>query len=247
MNALSTLLIEDEIPAMDRLERLLAPHADLIDIIGKAFDGLEAVEKIEARKPDLIFLDIQMPELDGFGVLKRIRWQPLVVFTTAYDEYALQAFENHTVDYLLKPIDPRRLQTALDKVKRFHQTSPDLFHDRIQNLISGLNAPLRLQVRQGKSIRFLEPAEIYYFKAVDKYVSVFTEEGSYLMDESLNALETRMPAGDFVRVHRSALVNWRHVGEVVRETGGSYRVRIKDRAGTMLPVSRSGKVNLGLS
>ena len=247
MKPLTTLLIEDEYPAMERLERLLAPYADLIQIIGKAYDGLAAVDEIEAKKPDLVFLDIQMPELDGLQVLKKIRRGPMIVFTTAYDEYALEAFENDTVDYLLKPIDPIRLEKTIEKITRFRQTSLDILQNRVRDLISEHGAPQRIQVKQGKVIRFLETSEICFFKATDKYVAVHTETESFLIDESLNLLERRLAANDFVRIHRSALVNWRFLGEVVRETGGAYRVRMKDQKGTRLAVSRSGRVKLGLT
>ena len=173
-----TILIDDEPLALDRLERLLQPYRGLIEIVDRAMSGHEAVEKIEAWKPDLIFLDIQMPELTGFEVLKKLTHQPWIIFSTAFDEYALKAFATNSIDYLLKPVDPERLQKALEK---------------------------------------------------------------------LHQLESHLPAEDFVRIHRSTIINLNHLAEVVREFSGSFRARMKDKKKTELSVSRGAKAKLGLS
>lgn len=244
-----TILIDDEPLALQRLERLLQPHADAVEVVDRAANGLEAVEKVEALKPDLIFLDIQMPELNGFEALERIRHLPLIIFCTAYDEYALKAFETNAIDYLLKPVDPERLEKALAKLQRLTRDDASALQEQLRRMLSGMRAPAarRIQVRVGDRILFLKPQDICYFQAVDKYVEVHTFDESYLLSESLNQLEADLPPEDFVRIHRSALINLNHLGEVVRWFGGAYRARMRDKKKTELPVSRSAKARLGLS
>jgi two-component system LytT family response regulator len=244
-----TLLIDDEPLALQRLERLLEPHAEAVAIVERASSGPEAAEKIDALEPDLIFLDIQMPELDGFGVLGRIQHQPLVIFCTAYDEYALRAFETNSVDYLLKPVDPERLEKALAKLQRLTREDAGALRGQIRNLLAGLSTPgpKRIQVRVGDRILFVNVADICFFRAVDKYVELHTFGESFLLSESLNQLESRLPAEDFVRTHRSVLLNMNHLDEIVRWFAGTCRARMRDKNRTELPVSRSARSRLGLS
>lgn len=244
-----TLLVDDEPLALDRLERLLQPHDDNVEIIGRASNGAEAVEKIETLKPDLIFLDIQMPEFSGFEVLEQLTHQPWIIFSTAYDEYALKAFATNSIDYLLKPVDPERLKKALEKLQHLTRNEASLFQRQLQNLLAGLKPALakRLQVRAGNHIRFLNIKDIFFFQAADKYVAAHTFDNVFLLDETLNQLEAELPVEDFVRIHRSALINLNHLAEIVREFPGSYRARMKDRPQTELPVSRSAKARLRLS
>jgi two-component system LytT family response regulator len=244
-----TILIEDEPLALQRLERLLQPYSDRIEIVDRAANGLEAVEKIEAVKPDLIFLDIQMPELNGFEVLDQLTHLPWIIFSTAYDEYALKAFETNSIDYLLKPVDPERLRKALEKLQRLTGDETSAWREQLQKLLAGIKTPAtkRIQVRIGDHIRFLNPQDIYFFRAVDKYVEAHTFDESFLLTETLSQFETGLPAGDFVRIHRAALINLNHLSEVVRYAPGSYRARMRDKKKTELPVSRGAKAKLGLS
>ena len=244
-----TLLIDDEPLALDRLERLLQPHRDLVEIIGRASNGAEAIEKIETQKPDLIFLDIQMPEFNGFEVLEQLTHQPWIIFSTAYDEYALKAFATNSIDYLLKPVDPERLKKALEKLQHLTRGEVSAFHRQLQNLLAGLKleAAKRIQVRTGDHIRFLNVKDVCFFHAEDKYVAAHTFEEVFLLDKTLNQLEAELPATDFVRIHRSTVINLNHLAEVVREFPGSYRARMKDKKKSALPVSRAAKARLGLS
>ena len=243
-----TILIDDESLALQRLRRLLLPHKEVIEIIDQAANGSEAVDKINALKPDLIFLDIQMPELNGFEVLEQLTSMPLIIFSTAYDEYALKAFETNSIDYLLKPIDPKRLNQALEKLQRLTQDDLSKFQNQLQEMISGLkqSAIKRIQVRIGDRIRMLNIEDINFFKAVDKYVEAHTFDESFLLSRSLNQLESELPAEDFVRIHRSAIINLNYLNEAFRWFGGSYRVRMLDKKKTELPVSRYSKSKLGL-
>jgi len=242
-----TILIDDEPLALQRLERLLAPF-EFIEITATASSGFEAVEKINELKPDLIFLDIQMPELTGFEVLEQIDESPFIIFSTAYDEYALKAFETNSIDYLLKPIEPKRLKTALEKLQRFTQEDIGLYKEQLQNLLSGLKAPSkkRIKVKIGNHIRLLNVEDIYYFRAEDKYVEVHTFDESFLLNQSLNQLQADLPPDDFIRVHRSAIINLNYLKEIKKLHMGSYHARMKDKRKTEVPVSCNSRVKLGL-
>lgn len=244
-----TILIDDEPLALARLERLLQPYGGVIEIIDRAASGLEATEKINQLKPDLVFLDIQMPELNGFEVLERLTHLPWIIFSTAYDEYALKAFETNSIDYLLKPVDPQRLKKALDKLQRLTQDEPGAWREHMQKLLAGIKAPAskRIQVRVGDHIRFLNPKDICFFRALDKYVEAHTFDEAFLLSETLNQLEAELAVEDFVRIHRSALINLNHLSEVIRYAPGSYRARMRDKKKTELPVSRGAKAKLGLT
>lgn len=243
-----TILIDDEPLALGRMERLLKSHSDFIEIVGTADSGLEAVEKIDALKPDLIFLDIQMPELNGFDVIERIRDVPFVIFATAYDQYALKAFETNSVDYLLKPIEPKRLEQALHKLQNMTDEGIKAFRAQIQSLLADVKQPLlkRIQVKCGDHIRFFNLEDVYFFRSKEKYVEVATFDESHLITLTLSNLESQLPAQDFARIHRSAIVNLDHIDEVTRDYGGTFKVRMKNREKTRLPVSRHLKSKLGL-
>lgn len=245
----TALLVEDEELAMKRLQRLLKPFSDQIKVIGTANDGAQAITLIETLKPQVVFLDIQMPEVDGFGVLAKIRHQPRIIFTTAYDQYALKAFENHTLDYLLKPMDSTKLKRAIDKLTA-SLPQPDLsYHQQLSNLVQQVAPqPLeRIQVRVGNRLRFIDAKDICFFQARDKYVAIHTAQEDWLLTDSLNALENRLPASMFVRIHRSALVNWSHIAELQRDEASNWECIIADKHSTRLPVSRKGKTQLGLT
>lgn len=242
-----TILIDDEPLALQRLERLLAPF-EFIEITAKASSGFEAVEKINELKPNLIFLDIQMPELTGFEVLEQIDESPFIIFSTAYDEYALKAFETNSIDYLLKLIEPRRLKTALEKLQRLTQEDIGQYKEQLQKLLAGYKAPSkkRIKVKIGSHIRLINIDDIYYFRAEDKYVAVHTFDESFLLNQSLNQLQADLPPDDFVRVHRSAIINLNYLKEIKKLHLGSYLARMKDKQETQVPVSRHSRVKLGL-
>ncbi|RMF66412.1 MAG: DNA-binding response regulator [Calditrichaeota bacterium] len=243
-----TLLVDDEPLALQRLRRLLRPHAGVIEIVGEAGGGEEALRLIRELQPDLIFLDIQMPECNGFEVLERLDDPPLIIFSTAYDEFALKAFETNAIDYLVKPVDPRRLARAVEKLQRLTSEQRGLFQRQLQDLLRAVSqsGKKRLQVKIGDRILLLESGEIYFFRAADKYVEAHTFDQTYLLNQSLNELEKTLPSDDFVRIHRSALINLNHLAEIIRDYG-QYKVRMRDKQRTVLPVSRGMKGNLGLS
>lgn len=243
-----TILVDDESLALQRMRRLLEPHGEIIEIVDEARDGAVAIESINCLKPDLIFLDIQMPGFSGFEVIDKLVHPPWIIFCTAYDTYALEAFETHAIDYLVKPVAPERLQKTIEKLQRLTKEEKGVFQDQLQNLMTALQRSdtKRIQIRLGDRIRFLDVSDIFFFCATDKYVEACTYDQSYLLSQSLNQLESELPAEDFVRIHRSALVNLNHVGEIIRCFGGSFRVRMNDKRETELPVSRGSKSKLGL-
>jgi len=243
-----TILIDDEPLAVERLTRLLAQYGDTIDIIDSASNGREAADKINLLNPDLIFLDIQMPEMNGFEVLDHVLHMPLIIFCTAYDEYALKAFETNSIDYLLKPVESDRLHTAMEKLRRLTTDEKSQLQAHLEGLLTELKKPpvKRIRVSQGDAIRFVSIDDIFFFRAVDKYVHVATYDKSYLITTTLNELESELPEQDFVRIHRSSIINLNHLDKVMRWFGGRYRVRMRDKDKTELDVSRGYKHRLGI-
>ncbi|MGD1848844.1 MAG: LytR/AlgR family response regulator transcription factor [Salibacteraceae bacterium] len=216
-----TILLEDEPPARDRLRKMLREHK-VIDLIGEAENGAQGLEMIEALKPDLLFLDIQMPVMTGFEVLDKLNYSPKVVFTTAYDEFALKAFETNTVDYLLKPINPQRLALTLRKLD---QMAPVNNLGELRELFQQLRpeAPLTsLTVTVGDRMVLIKPEEIVFLQAADKYVELYTHKGKkYLLDYSLTALEKRL-SDNFLRIHRSYLINRDFLREIRKSFNGKW-------------------------
>jgi two-component system LytT family response regulator len=243
-----TVLVDDEPLALKRLRRLLESHDDTIHVVGTANNGADAVAVINDLRPDLVFLDIQMPELNGFDVLERLDYLPLVIFSTAFDQYALKAFEVNSIDYLLKPVDPERLEKAVSKLHRIAEGGAKDLHDRIKNALASLPAgqPVRFPVRIGDRIRLVPAAEVVFFRAADKYVELHTQDSDYLLTRSLAKLEAELPSADFVRVHRSVVVNVNYIDEIAKGFKGGWIVRMKDNNRTELPVSRRYKSSLDL-
>ncbi len=242
-----TLLIDDEHLAINRLQRLLEPFSEEIKITGTAVNGLDAVEKIIQLKPDLIFLDIQMPGLNGFEVLQQLDQLPWIIFCTAYDEYALKAFETNAIDYLLKPVEPERLKKSLNKLNKMAGNNNSEFNNHISNLLSQLSPKTlkQITVRDGNKVLFVPVEEIIYFKASHKYVELHTQSDRYLISKTLNDLEEQLKS-TFTRTHRSILVQHRFIQEVIKKSDGNHRIRLKDNKKTELPFSRSARKMLEL-
>ena len=240
------ILIDDEPLALQRLEKLLKPYAEVIELVGKATNGADAIDVIDELKPDVIFLDIQMPELNGFEVLEKITHQPIVIFSTAYDEYALKAFETNSIDYLLKPVDQKRLKKAIDKLNIITGEKFDDFQTQLKEMLKSVKTPSkRIQVKRGDKIKLIPVSEIYSFSAEDKYTRVKTYDNAYLIDKSLSVLESELD-DNFIRIHRGVIINLNHMEEIVKMFKGNYQVKMKDAEKTVLPVSRQSKYKLGL-
>ena len=238
-----TLIVDDEPLARERLSKLLGQEAD-IELIGEAASGPEALKAIQKLLPDLVFLDVQMPELDGFGVLARLTTEPkpAVIFVTAHDQFALRAFEVHAVDYLLKPFDRERFHIALRRALSHirSQTSGEL-SQRLSALLSDLKpepkAAERLAVKSGGKVLFLRLEDIDWIEAADNYVSLHSGKESHLHRETLSALENQLPAGKFLRISRSTIVQVDRIKELHPLFHGEYTVVLRN--GARLTLSRS--------
>jgi DNA-binding LytR/AlgR family response regulator len=225
---LRTLIVDDEIPARERLKRLLA-DLEGVELIGEAEDGAQAVETIEREKPDLVLLDIQMPGLDGFGVIEALEDPPAVIFVTAYDEYAIRAFEVNALDYLLKPFSRGRLEKAI------HRARESLAEERdpaaqLGPLLESLAAQgrylIRLAVRDRDRIRVLDVDKVDWIGVQDERIMVYVGDQAYLIRRTLSELEARLDPAHFFRAHRSAIVNLDRVKEIIPWFKGSHKLRL---------------------
>jgi two-component system LytT family response regulator len=237
-----TLIVDDEPLAREVLREYLRAHPD-IDVIGECVNGFEAVRQTVEAKPDLLLLDIQMPRLNGFEVLELLAEHPAVIFVTAYDEFALRAFEVHAVDYLLKPIDRQRLDAALVRVRE-RLGRPGL--PSLARVIAGARPPevplRRLLIRDRAEVRVIPAEEIDYLEAQDDYVAVRTAGRTFLKQARLADLEGQLDPSKFVRVHRSFIVNVERLTRIELYAKDSRVLFLRD--GTKIPVSRSGYARL---
>ena len=238
---LRVVIVDDEKPARDRLKRLLASMPE-VELVGEAGDVASAVELIDRTEPELCLLDVQMPGGDGFDVLRMATHLPQVVFTTAFDHYAVRAFEVKSLDYLLKPVHRERLQDAIRRAREATaRGTPDA--GAMLRLLEELKAqrpaatPLRIPAKRGTKILLLDPGEVIWFESEGELVHARTPEGRALVERPLSELEEQL-TGTFFRIHRSYLVNLSRVGAIMPEEGGTYRVVMKDEARTALPLSR---------
>lgn len=244
----TALVIDDEPLARKRMISLLEPFSSEIEILGEAGSGAQAVKMIHEMLPDVVFLDIQMPDMDAFEVLHSLQGDdmPLVVFTTAYDSFALKAFEENTVDYLLKPVDPERLATAIEKLRRMipqvddTTVPPGFSWEKLCNLVDMSALYLqRLQVKVGDRIVFVNIDEVIRFHSEEKYTTVYTVNGQYVIDTPLVELEKKLDPRHFTRVHRSHIVAIDYIAECRKGDAGRMVMVLRDKAATQLVVSRS--------
>ena len=228
------LIVDDEMPARARLRQLLASHADL-EIAGEAETGVQAMERAAEIKPDVILLDIQMPGCSGIDVAACLpEPRPLVIFCTAYDQHAVDAFELHAVDYLLKPISRARLAEALDRVRSLSAAARESTLD--QAVRAHPSGPARFLVKNAAHYLVVDEARVLYFGSEDGLTRLVADGGQYWMDPTLNELEQRLDPARFCRISRAALINLNAVAEVFPLTGGSGEVLLKN--GHRLEVSR---------
>jgi two-component system, LytTR family, response regulator len=259
---LRAYLVDDESLAIERLERLLTAFPS-IQVTGSATDPAQAADFLNSSASDIdvLFLDIQMPGMNGFELLARLARQPFVIFTTAYDQHALRAFESNTIDYLLKPIEPERLDRALQKLGRLRpivkpewQQSPDL-PGLLKELTASLREghqgfPQRIASRVGERISFLPLDDVTHFIAQDKLTYAVVNGRQHCVDQTIVELESRLDPAKFLRIHRSALVNTDWIHEVNAWFAGKVILTLKDAQHTQLTVARdrvrSVKERLGI-
>lgn len=243
------LIVDDEPLARRRLAKLLSEDAE-VEIVGECANGRDAIAAIEAQQPDLLFLDVQMPEIDGFAVLAAIdeAQMPLVIFVTAFDQYAVRAFEVHAVDYLLKPFDRARFAGAFEQAKRRLQSERgEQMSARTLALLEELKAQNqyleRLIIKSGGRVFFIKSDDIDWIEAEGKYVRLHVGKESHLLREAISSLESRLDPKKFLRIHRSNIVNIECIKELEPWFHNEYRVILRD--GTKLMMSRSCRKRLG--
>ena len=231
---LQILIVDDEELARRLTREYLRSHHD-INIIGECENGVEAVQAITEQNPDLVFLDIQMPKLSGLEVLELTGRSSGVIFTTAYDQYALKAFDMHAVDYLLKPFSQQRFDEALDKARRMlGQSAPEL-----QKLLAQPVAKLeRILIRDRGLVHVIPVDKIDYIEAQDDYINIHSEGRAHLKTQSLSDLETQLDNCKFVRIHRSYIISLNALKGLERASKDSHIAVLHN--GTQLPISRSG-------
>jgi two-component system, LytTR family, response regulator len=241
--SIQTLIVDDEPLARDRVRQLLQTDQEF-HVAGECRNGAEAVEAIRKARPDLVFLDVQMPEVDGFGVIEAIgaRNMPAVIFVTAYDKYALRAFDENALDYLLKPYDERRFQRAVQRVKDHlnRGNSGEVAHRMLamlQDVSPERKAMDRLVIKSDGRVVFLKTREVDYAEAAGNYLSLHVGKDTYLIRETMNAFEARLDPEKFLRIHRSTIVNIERIKEVQPWFKGEYVVTLRD--GTELSLSRT--------
>jgi two-component system, LytTR family, response regulator len=241
--SIRVLLSDDEALARERLRSLLEEEPDL-EIVAECGDGKSAIALIQREQPDLVFLDIQMPEVDGFGVVEELQKQgvlPLTIFVTAYDRYAMRAFEVHALDYLLKPVNRERLGEALDHArKQLMHPSEAMFQKRVLAMLGDLDArqhaPDRIVVKSDGEIVCLKPNEIDWVESAGNYACLHVGSVTHILRETITALENRLGARQFLRVHRSTLVNVDRIKTLKPSLYGDYSILLRD--GTKLTLSR---------
>ena len=245
---LRTLIVDDEALAREGVALALAKERD-VEIVGSCGDGPSAVRAIRELEPDLVFLDVKMPGLDGFGVIGEIGADkmPPVIFLTAYEQHALRAFRIDALDYLLKPIDAEDLRKSVERARRRHaQDAIGAWRGELRALVDkfaherpAADAPERILVRTNGRVHVLDPLKIDWVEAAGDYVTIHAAGKSHLVRDSLRNLEARLAAHGFLRIHRSTLVKLASVGELVAKDSGDHEVVLHD--GTVLRLSRSYK------
>ena len=244
-----TLIIDDEPLARMRIRSLLEKFSEDLEIIDEASSGSQAISKINELAPDVVFLDIQMPDMDAFEVLKNVDEDimPLIVFTTAYENFALRAYEENTVDYLLKPVDPERLESTMEKLRKrlpdieaTNQMPADFSWEKFRSLMAmGDQYLQRVQVKIGDRILLVSVDEIIRFHSEEKYTTIYTPTNQYVIDTPLVDLEKKLDPRQFVRVHRAHLVAIDYIAEIRKTDSSRLNVILRDKDHTQILVSRN--------
>jgi two-component system LytT family response regulator len=235
---LKTIIVDDEELARESLKDVLLKFPD-IEIIAESSNGFEAIKDIQKLRPDLVFLDIDMPKLDGFDVIEVLEDPPFIVFVTAFNEYAIKAFETEAVDYLLKPVSAERLDKTIEKIKLKVR---DNARETISNLINSHGrekAPIeRILIKENFEVIIIPVEDILYIEAQDDYVEVHTIKGGHLKHERISRLEELLDPKSFCRIHRSYIINIDYLSKI--EPAGRETREAVLKNGRRLPISKSG-------
>ena len=238
------LIIDDEPLARMVVKEYLQNFSE-IELIQECNDGFEGLKAIQQYQPDLIFLDVQMPKINGFEMLELVEQPPAVIFTTAFDEYAIKAFEAHAVDYLLKPFSKDRFNKAIEKflATAAEKQTPKQTEELLETAASqSPSQHERIVVKTGTKVKIIPVADVEYLQADDDYVSVFTKEGSYLKNKTMNFFEQTLDARQFVRVHRSYIIAIQQITRIDPYEKDAHLAILK--SGAKIPVSKTGYVKL---
>ena len=222
---LKTILVEDEPHSRDRLASLLTPHRD-VKIIGHAGSGPEAVELINKLAPDLVFLDVQLPGYTGIEVLQHIDHLPMIIFVTAYDEYAIRAFEENAIDYLLKPTTPERLAKALQRARERVLNMNETLIGKLSQSMQAAEYLQRFTIKVGDEILLIPVSDVDWIDASEKYVFIHTGGREYIVNETLKNLETLLSPDRFIRIHKSVIINTEKIRRIKHLYSNTYRVEL---------------------
>jgi two-component system, LytTR family, response regulator len=236
---IKVIIIDDEPLARTLIREYLAEHPEF-EIVKECNDGFEGVKAISEVEPQLVFLDVQMPKLNGFEMLELAEPKPSVIFTTAFDEYAMKAFDNHAIDYLLKPFSKERFNKAIEKWLIHNQkNAPEAQSEIIETIpLKHAEEQHRIAVRFGNKISIIPTQDIFYIEAYDDYVKIFTEKDYFLKKQTMSYYEQTLSNSDFIRVHRSFIVNIKHITRVEPYEKSGHVVLLKN--GKSIQLSRSG-------
>ena len=240
---IKAILIDDE-PLARLVVREYLEEFSQIKIVQECNDGFEGVKAIMQYQPDLIFLDIQMPKINGFEMLELVEQPPAVIFTTAFDEYAIKAFEAHAVDYLLKPFSKERFSKAIEKWLALNGTQQQkAATEKLLSSANELSAQAeRIVVKTGGKIKIIPVAELQYMEAADDYVKLYTKDGSYLKNKTMAFFEQTLNNLQFVRTHRSYIINIQEITRIEPYEKESHLAILK--SGAQIPVSKTGYIKL---
>lgn len=237
-----TILIDDESLARDIVKHYLSDFPE-IEIVAECSDGFEGIKAITQHQPDFIFLDIQMPKINGFEMLELVEKPPAVIFTTAFDEFAIKAFEVNAIDYLLKPIEKSRFDQAVQKISlKLNNTDTAGTQELLESAATSPAQQNRVVVKKNGVIKIIAVADIHYLEADDDYVKLSTTEGVFHKNKTMSFFERTMDASQFIRIHRSYIINLAQVTRIELKEKDSYIVLLKSEI--WLPVSKTGYVKL---
>ncbi|MEJ2903267.1 LytTR family transcriptional regulator DNA-binding domain-containing protein [Pedobacter panaciterrae] len=237
-----TILIDDEPLARDIVKHYLSDFPN-IEVLAECNDGFEGIKAITQHQPDFIFLDIQMPKINGFEMLELVEKPPAVIFTTAFDEYAIKAFEVNAVDYLLKPIEKSRFDLAMQKLpSRLNNNSDESTRELLDSAALSPTQNNRVVVKKNGVIKIIAVSDIHYLEADDDYVKMSTVEGIFHKNKTMSFFEQTLDSAQFIRIHRSYIINLAQVTKIELKEKDSYIVLLK--SDIWLPVSKTGYVKL---
>lgn len=231
------VIIDDEQAARDRLQRLLTPFDDF-EIIASASDGEKGAALVNELRPDIVFLDIEMPELNGLEAARLFEYHPVIVFVTAFNQYAVQAFEAESIDYLLKPVTLERLEKTIQRIRRNVTTSAPDISAVIRQLTVKNEQGLRFSVKMHDEVFFIPEKDVCYFKAEEKYVFLCTHDAEYYYDGTLKELEEKLNTERFLRIHKSFIIAVNKVKSCKKNIIGDFLVKMNDKAASELRVGR---------